>query len=221
MLLEFTDFHNATELFSGPLASAWEQIKSVIMTTHVHLKESDQAGIQGNLIFDPVGTNFAIKQGLERLEWRSNVAIPRAFNFLGTDIDFVKFGLIVEVQFSNYPFLLNNTIRAELLFKSKTRLDASPIEAMVIITKAHMFPASNSTLYYQQAVNQLSELARHNVVAVPIRLVGLFAPQGRTEAVFTNYHNPRYSRTITEQRTREVVVSGGRTPNSRARIAFA
>jgi hypothetical protein len=221
MLLEVTDFHNADRLFSGPLASAWAEIQSVLAAALVHLKESDQAGIQGNLIFDPVGTNLAIKQGLELLQWRANVPIPREFSFLGTGVDFVKSGVLVESQFSNYPFLLNNIVRAELLFKSQTRLGANPIRAMVIVTKAHLFPASNSTLYYEQAVNQVRELARHNVVAVPIRLVGLFPPQGRTEAVFTNYHNPRYSRTVIEQREREVMISSGRTANSRARIVFA
>ncbi len=221
MLVELTDFHNADRLFSGPLASAWAEIQSVLAVTPVHLKESDQAGIQGNLIFDPVGTNLAIKQGLERLQWQPNVPIPREFSFLGTDVDCVKSSVLIEAQFSNYPFLLNNIIRAELIFKSQTRLNARPIRAMVIITKAHLFPASNSTLYYQQAVNQVTELARHNVVAVPIRLVGLFPPHGRTEAVFTNYHSRRYSRTVMEQSTCEVVISGGRTANSRARIVFA
>ena len=95
MLLEFTDFHNADRLFAGPLASAWGEIQSVLAATSIRL-ESDQAGIQGNLIFDPVGTHLAIDAGLERVQWRANVPIPREFSFLGTDVDFVKFGVLVR-----------------------------------------------------------------------------------------------------------------------------
>lgn len=40
-----------------------------------------------------------------------------------------------------------------------------------------MFPASNSTLYYEQAVNQLTALIKYQVFDVPIRLIGLFEQQ--------------------------------------------
>ncbi|MFM2063962.1 MAG: hypothetical protein RLZZ507_3633 [Cyanobacteriota bacterium] len=35
----------------------WEEINTVLSQMPLHIKASDQAGIQGNLIFDPVGTN--------------------------------------------------------------------------------------------------------------------------------------------------------------------
>ncbi|MEH2284834.1 MAG: hypothetical protein V7K90_26540 [Nostoc sp.] len=57
---------------------------------------------------------------------------------------------------SNYPFLLNNTLRSELFFKAKTEFVGYPTNLVIIVTKALMFPASNSTLYYEQAVNQLT-----------------------------------------------------------------
>jgi hypothetical protein len=37
-------------------------------------------------------------------------------------------------------------VRAELLYKSKSLMPVAPIEAAIIVTKAHMFPASNSML---------------------------------------------------------------------------
>jgi hypothetical protein len=128
-------------------------------------------------------------------------------------------GIVIEAQFSNYPFLLNNT--AELLYKSKVLMADAPIEALIIITKAHMFPASQSTLYYEQAANQISELARNNVIELPIRLVGLFADIGTQQAIFTNYHAPRYSRTVVERSERQVRIAAGRNPTSRCRITFA
>ncbi|MBC6421058.1 MAG: hypothetical protein GDA43_25880 [Hormoscilla sp. SP5CHS1] len=118
----------------------------------LHLKASSQAGLQGYPIFDPVGTNEYIKTELVNLGWKPNISIPKQYNFLGTHIDAGKAGAIVENQFSNYPFLLNNTIRSEFFFKAETRFSGSATKLVIIITKAHMFPASNSTLYYEQAV---------------------------------------------------------------------
>ena len=187
----------------------------------LHLKASDQAGLQGNLIFDPVGTNEHIKRELMNLRWNANTPIPSQFSFLGTDVDFLKSGLLVEVQFSNYPFLLNNTVRSELFFKARTRLGNSTVDAAVIITKAHMFPASNSTLYYEQAQNQLTELANHNVFDVPIRLVGLFeTDSGIADVMFTEYENPRYSRTVVNRSSRRCRISAGRTSRGRCTLAM-
>lgn len=185
----------------------------------LHLKASDQAGLQGNPIFDPVGTNEYIKRELLQIQWRANIPIPDKFKFLGTDVDFLKNGLLIEAQFSNYPFLLNNTVRSELFFKARTQLGNSDVDSVGIITKAHMFPASNSTLYYEQAVKQLTELASHNVFDVPIRLIGLFEDRNQDVPVtFTEYENPRYSRTVVNRETRQCRISSGRSSRSRCAL---
>ncbi|MCP6763197.1 MAG: restriction endonuclease [Fischerella sp. CENA71] len=182
----------------------------------LHIKASDQAGIQGNPIFDPVGTNEYIKAALVKLEWKANIPIPEAYKFLGTDIDFGKAGVIVESQFSNYPFLLNNTLRSELFFKAGTIFAGYPTQLVILITKALMFPASNSTLYYEQAVRQLTALTDHHVFDVPIRLVGLFEQQNATvPAIWTVYSSARYSRTIQTRITRQCQIISGRLASSR------
>ncbi|MGM3309439.1 restriction endonuclease [Anabaena sp. WFMT] len=163
----------------------------------LHIKPSDQAKIQGNPIFDPVGSNEHIKTALVKLGWQSNILIPPAYRFLGKDIDFGKAGIILESQFSNYPFLLNNVLRSELFFKAGVNFVGHSTNLVVIITKAQMFPASNSTLYYEQAVEQLTALIQHNVFDVPIRLVGLFEqPNTIISAISSVYENTRYSRII-------------------------
>ena len=147
---------------------------------------------------------------------------PPQFSFLGTDVDFGKNGLIVEAQFSNYPFLLNNTIRSELFFKAKLNLSGIPTLATVILTKGHMFPASNSTLYYEQARNQLNALATNRVFDSPIRLVGLFAPRiGTLPVIWTEYAATRYSRTVRTRMTRQCTVGAGRNASSRCRMTLA
>ena len=129
------------------------------------------------------------------LEWHSNIPIPQKYKFLGKDIDFGKSGIILESQFSNYPFLLNNLLRSELFFKSNTEFAGNPRKLLIIITKAQIFPAANSTLYYEQAVKQLSALMDNNVFDIPIRLMGLFEPANvNISAIYTVYQSTRYSR---------------------------
>ena len=188
MLLQTADFNSADTVIRASYEQTWQELAGVLETMHLHLKASDQAGIQGTPIFDPVGTNEYIKTQLVGLGWKASIPIPEDYSFLGTDVDFGKGGLLVEAQFSNYPFLLNNTIRSELFFKAGIELGGHRTGAAVIITKAQMFPASNSTLYYEQAVKQLTALAKNGVFDVPIRLVGLFEGTEREiEVCFTDY----------------------------------
>jgi hypothetical protein len=219
MLLQVTDFNGAGLLAQKAYRSQWQDLRHVLKKLPLHLKASDQAGKQGRAIFDPVGTNESIKAALEPHGWH-RIPIPSDFNFLDIDVDFGKGGVIVEAQFSNYPFLLNNTIRSELFFKSQIPLTGSPTKLAVIITKAHLFPASNSTLYYEQAVHQLTSLAKYQVFSVPIRLVGLFVERtGIIPAVWTGYTATRYSRTVQTQVPRRFVVSS-RRPDGRCTFSL-
>jgi hypothetical protein len=208
ILIEITDYNAADEVIAASFSPQWEELKGVLEAMPLHMKASDQAGKQGTPIFDPVGTNEAIKAGLAPHGWH-RLPIPAEFNFLGTNIDFGKGGIIAEAQFSNYPFLLNNTIRSELFFKSKVGLHQGEATRLaVIITKAHMFPASHSMLYYEQAERQLTSLAKYKVFDVPIRLVGLFAERtGINPGVWTGYSATRYSRTVGQRANRQFVVS--------------
>jgi hypothetical protein len=196
MKTEFTDYNNVNDHIS----SHWPAIESAIAGLHLRLKASDQDRIQGNPIFDPVGTNAALKSALEAAGWASNVTIPAAYEFLGTDIDFEKDGVVLEVQFSNYPFLLNNVVRTHLFSRRQVYFNANVPRALIVITKCKVFPASNSTLYYEQGKKQLDVLARPEVFDLPIRLVGLSEDVGsNVPCVYTTYQNSRYSRTVVSQ----------------------
>lgn len=79
-----------------------------------------------------------------------------------------------------------------------------------------MFPASNSTLYYEQAVNQLTALAKYQVFDLPIRLVGLFEQQNTiVPIIWTEYLSKRYSRTVNTRVSRECEIIAGRSARSR------
>lgn len=215
MQIKYQDFNGAAEIIASSYQQQWAELASVLGATPLHLKASDQAKIQGRAIFDPVGTNEHIAVGLAQMGWSSNIAIPQAFKFLGTGVDFGKDGAIVEVQFSNYPFLLNNTIRSELFFKAGTVFHVAPTGLIFIVTKAAMFPSSNSTLYYEQAVNQLTALAQNGMFSVPVRLVGLFESLGSVQANWTDYSAARYSRTVGVRESRQFIIAGGQAQRCR------
>jgi hypothetical protein len=219
MILEITDFNKANKVISAKYPTEWKEIKEVLEGMPLHLKESDQAGIQGSPIFDPVGTNGYIKGGLQARHWKSNIPLPQGYDFMGTDIDFGKNGFIGEAQFSNYPFLLNNILRAELFYKGGLILVDRKTACAFIITKAHMFPASNSTLYYEQAKHQLDALSKNKVFDVPIRLIGLKQNVGnKIRVIWTTYTEPRYSRTVSNRAKVTCSISRGRSAKSRCSI---
>ena len=220
MEFKIKDYNNAATLIDSKYLAEWNEIAKVIKYMPLHIKASDQAGKQGQAIFDPVGTNAHIKDEMQSIDWVPNKEIPGEYKFLGTDIDFVKTGILVEVQFSNYPFLLNNLLRSELFFQAKTKFTASKTDLLVIITKGHMFPASNSTLYYEQACNQLDALASNNVFDIPIRLVGLISPiTNGVPCNWTTYDDPRYSRTVVLKEKVNVKITAGKQRKSRSIIS--
>lgn len=201
MLLYFTDYNGADDLFAGRFSQAWGEIAASISGMPIHVKGSDQAGIQGKPIFGPVGTNQYLKATLMEYGWLNGIPIPTTFQAWGTDVDFAKDGVVMEVQFSNYPFLLNNALRSELLIRSRTRLPDHATEVAVIVTKGHMMPAANSTLYYEQAVNQLNTLDHFRILETPLRLVGLFEPWNEpVPGLWSTYASVRYTRTVDERR---------------------
>ena len=62
MLLKTTDFNRSGELIQSVYSHQWTELEHMLTQMPLHLKASDQAGIQGNIIFDPVGTNRYIKK---------------------------------------------------------------------------------------------------------------------------------------------------------------
>lgn len=210
MDLKITDFNASETIFGKTHAREWREVEAALRRMPLHLKASDQYRKQGSLIFDPVGTNAYIRTTLGPHAWQA-ANIAQEFAFLGIDVDFAKSGVILEAQFSNYPFLLNNLLRSELFFRERVPFAGAPLTAVIIVVKAAMFPASNSTLYYEQALKQLNGLAMYRLFSVPLRLVGLFSPiQRGVQAVFTTYSAARYSRTINKHVGIVCDISSGR-----------
>lgn len=193
MLVETRDFNGADRVLRND--PTWAEIQAALEAMPVHVKLSDQKGKQTELIFDPVGTNAQIGQDLgEDAGWTKGPPLPEKYERLGIGVDFAKNGVVVEAQFSNYPFFFNNIVRMELLYRAQQEIDGRPIRALVVIAKAKLFPASNSTLYFEQALGQIEALGGLNFLTVPIRLVSLSAKMDEPVAMRRLKYPARYSR---------------------------
>ena len=61
MQIQTTDFNDADDVIQSTFADEWRELEVILASMRLHLKKSDQAGIKGSLIFDPVGTNEYVK----------------------------------------------------------------------------------------------------------------------------------------------------------------
>jgi hypothetical protein len=208
MYYEYHDFNNAAAYFDGEAAAEWAELAHVVEELTPQLQPSDQAGKQGTAIFDPKATNACLTTSAANLGWHK-VPVPRSLEAFGVDWDAGKNAVLAEWQFSNYPFLWNNVIRTEAVFKSRTALaQVAPVKALVVVTKGICFPASNSTLYYEQACAQLDVVTDLGVFDIPIRLVGLMIQPGATELVASwNTYPGRYNRADGVKETKPFAVT--------------
>ncbi len=208
---EIQDFNGAKEYFAGSGEARWSELGQVLTGLRPQLQASDQKGKIGKPIFDPKGTNAALTTAAATLGW-AKVPVPAKLQPFGNDWDSGKASVLAEWQFSNYPFLWNNIIRSEAVFQSKELLPllTGPVEALVIVTKTGSMPASNSTLYAEQARAQIDTVTTLGIFQVPIRLVAL----GVEEDVTTlecdwNVYPARYGRAAAHTTPRTFQVSWG------------
>lgn len=146
--------------------------------------------------------------------------IPASHRHVGLHIDVGRPGVAVEIQFSNYPFLVDNVFRAERLFRGGVAVGGAPIRALVIVAKGHVFPASQSTLYYESAVRQVTDFVDLKLITMPVRLVGLSEAIGATVGSDWNVYSGRTSRTQTATTRRQARLDPGARGTSRARIVL-
>lgn len=177
------------------------EIEITLNALPLYVKKSDQAGHTNHLVFSPVATNSFLEKKLHRLGW-GKIPVPENYRAFGIDIDFGKNNLLVEAQFSNYPFFTNNVVRSNILYNANAILPPiGEIEAVIIITKAKLFEAANSTLYFEQAVEQTKLMMQHSPIQIPLRIIGLTANRGITQrARIVTFHRDRYSRTVVKEK---------------------
>ena len=199
MHFELADFNAATQYFQNIARSEWSELERIVRDLVPQLQASDQSSKLGSPIFDPKATNLKLTSSASALGWEK-VPVPTELTAFGLDWDAGRSGVLAEWQFSNYPFLWNNIIRSEAVFKAPQYLPTGrDVGGLVIVTKGGSWPSSNSTLYFEQARAQIDIVTSLGVFDVPIRLVGLMIPTGVDELdADWNTYPGRYSRAAAE-----------------------
>lgn len=209
MHYEVEDFAGAGEYFSYEGSREWNDLSEILDRCSVQLQPSDQAGLGRSPIFDPKATNRELTDAAAELGWNA-IPVPEELQMFGKDWDAGKGRTLAEWQFSNYPFLWNNVIRTQGVYRSEIRLKGMRgVEALVVVTKSGRFPSSNSTLYFEQARAQLSAVMGFQAFTLPIRLVGLTLQPNATEveAIWNTYAGSRYDRVPATREVRTFDIS--------------
>jgi hypothetical protein len=184
------------------------------MVHQPQLIDPEQSIRKRHHFFDPKATNKELTERAATLGWKK-IPVPDGLKEFGLDWDAGKRTTLAEWQFSNYPFLWNNVIRTQGVCISDIPLAGMEgVEALIVVTKCGLFPASNSTLYYEQARAQLQAAMSFNSFTIPIRLVGLAIPQLAPEidAMWNTYANSRYDRTPASRELRRFDIAWRRRP---------
>jgi hypothetical protein len=196
------------------------EVEDVLKKMNLHVKLSNEKGKKDRLVFNPKGTNAHMKVHLAKKGWKNDIPIPADLSAFGIHVDHGKGGLLVETQFSNYPFFPNNVVRAHLFHARGTNFATmGKVEAALIVTKCKMFDASQSTLYYEQAVEQLKIMDALGLVKVPMRIVGVCVDRGvAVSAVESTYKEKNWDRKAIKHQTIKVRVGEPDHERGRERI---
>lgn len=218
--VQWQDFNGVKQLLSDEAAKEWADILKAAEDMPLYLKGSLQKNKSGHLIFDPVATNAYLERVLGSSGWISGPSVPPAVRFLGSDVDFAKNGIMLEAQFSNYPFFLNNVIRSDIFKRAGIKLGHKTVKALVLLTKTGRLPASNSTLYYEQSVEQANGLSKFNMFGIPMRVTNLSVDPGHEVPSVQTIYPDRTSRTIKEQINGLCLVERGSKSTNGWRLTF-
>ncbi|MFI5684031.1 hypothetical protein [Streptomyces sp. NPDC051636] len=198
MHFEVRDFFGAEEFFEYEGRQEWGEIEDVISRIDLQLQPSGQEGLNGQAIFDPKATNKILTENAAKYGW-SKIAVPEPLRAFGNDWDAGKNSVLAEWQFSNYPFLWNNINRSQVVAGNGWTLAGmnSRPKALIIVTKSGCLPASQSTLYFEQATAQMEAVFSALELDLAIRLVGLKIPANSTRITASwNVYSGRTSRSV-------------------------
>jgi hypothetical protein len=165
------------------------EIKSVIagIDEEVHkTKESAERTMEGRLLYSPTSLNsgfkaeFARVRGWAPIRVKSEYSVahyepgykPAAMNKGAfREMDFVKQGLGVEVQFGKYAFMVYNVCAKMTIFKNLGHIKAG---VEIVPMKAFVEEMSSGVSYFEQFVWDL-ETRGHSNIDIPVLILGIAA----------------------------------------------
>jgi hypothetical protein len=189
-------FCNGRDVLEQRYPKLLEEITNVIGTIDEEqhkTKESAERTMEGQLLYSPTSLNTAFKLSFSRLSgWRPvrvkaeySVAHyhsgykPEAMNKGAfREMDFVKEGLGVEVQFGKYAFMVYNVCAKMTIFKNLGHINAG---VEIVPMKQFVQQMSSGVSYFEQFVWDLEKRGVSNI-DIPVLILGITADWERQAA---------------------------------------
>lgn len=172
------------------LAEITRAIQSIDEEAH-KTKESAERTKPGQLLYSPTSLNAAFKSEFKRIGGWSPVRVsaqysvahyepgytPAAMNKGAfREMDFVKQGLGVEVQFGKYAFMVYNVCAKMTIFKNLKHIGAG---VEIVPMRAFVEQMSSGVSYFEQFVWDLEQRGVSNI-DIPVLILGITADWERS-----------------------------------------
>ena len=137
-------------------------------------KESREKTKQGMMLFDPKSMNTQFKNGFSAKNFKEvkdtyTISIPRStVEIRGAfkQVDFVRDGVFVEVQFGKYAFMFYDMAKFQYFYNE----NKADVGIEIVPTHALQRQMSSGVSYGEQLVYDIERLKRH-FPAVPVKVM--------------------------------------------------
>jgi hypothetical protein len=172
------------ERYSVQLEEVRKAIESINAIEH-RTKRSREKAMRGKMLYSPKSLNQAFKEAMLPSGWE-HVRVPceysvehyeqsyevrRSNKGAFREMDFVKDGLGVEVQFGKYSFMVYNVCAKMTIFRNLGHINMG-IE--IVPVKAFAEEMSTGVSYFEQFVWDLEQRGVANI-DVPVMIIGIDA----------------------------------------------
>ena len=172
------------------IAEIKEAIASIDEEKH-KTKVSEEKTMVGELLYDPKTLNKAFKADFKRIEGWKPVRVKAEYSIkyyeagykakamnkgAFREMDFVKEGLGVEVQFGKYAFMVYNVCAKMTIFKNLGHIKAG---VEIVPMKAFVEQMSSGVSYFEQFVWDLEARGVSNI-DIPVMILGIAADWEKT-----------------------------------------
>lgn len=183
-------FNQGREAIEGRFFDELAEIEQAIFRVDAErykTKTSQEITMPGKMLFSPKGLNQAFREQLNPQGWNSvrvrceysqdyyvNEYRPKLSTGRGApfrDMDFVKNGLGVEVQFGKYAFMVYNVCAKMTIFHKMGHIKAG---VEIVPVKQFADEMSTGVSYFEQFVWDLEQRGVSNI-DIPVLIVGIDA----------------------------------------------
>ena len=179
-------FNDGREFINKKYKHLLDEIKDVISAVDANqhkTKKSKEKTMLGKMLFNPISLNKAFRREFYDRQWRKvKVKCDYATGYYVKDyeperlkggafreMDFVKEGLGVEVQFGKYAFMVYNVCAKMTIFNKIGLIDAG---LEIVATKRFVDEMSTGVSYFEQFVWDLETRGISNI-DIPVLILGI------------------------------------------------